>query len=165
MRRTRRVAMGRWAAILCLAASSAAGASPARAGDPPPTPAPPAPNKALDDFFRGEVIGLDGNKVKLRYDFATEDQRKDWLDFVPWAIDKAAGDGVSLADGRLAMRGNAGARHVAEFEGDLQVTCRLIPDGVKDIGSYLSSDDLPSDYASFTIAETYFHGWDKKAGG
>jgi hypothetical protein len=146
--------------LLAAGVCGAAGAPPASAQDPAPAAA-----VALDDHFHGELIGLDGTKVKLRYDFASADQRKDWVDWLPWAIEKDAGDGVALGDGRLSMRGSAGARHVGEWEGDLSVTCRMIPDGVKDIGSYLGSDEMSSDYASFTIAETFFHGWDKKPGG
>ena len=153
----------RRAAGLALLAATA-GASPARAGDPPAAPAGKGP-VALDEFFHGEVIGLDGTKVRLRYDFGAADQRKDWTDWTPWSAPKDAGDAVTLADGRLSFRGSVGARHVGEWEGDVSVTCRMIPDGVKDIGSYLGSDQMIDDYASFTIAETFFHGYDKKPGG
>lgn len=151
--------------VLCsLAGGGALGSCPVLAADPPsPAPAPTA--VPLDVFFRGAVVGLDGTKVRLRYDFSSAEQKKDWIEGVPWAIAKDASDGATVADGRCAVRGNAGARHVAEWTGDVSVTCRLVPDGVKDIGGYLSTPDSASDYVSYTIAETYFHSWDKKAGG
>ena len=49
---------------------------------------PPAGDVALDTFFHGAVIGLDGTKVRLRYDFSTPDQRKDWVDGVSWNVPK-----------------------------------------------------------------------------
>ncbi len=140
------------------------------AGDPPPAPpvAPGAPANGevpLDRYFHGAVVGLDGTKIRLRYDFSTPLQEKDWVLGVPWKIAKDAADGISFADGRLAVRGNVGAHHFAEWEGDLVVTCRLIPDGVKDMGGYLTSPDQLDDYATYTLVETYFHGWDNKPGG
>lgn len=173
--------------LACLLAALAAMARPverASAGDPPvPTPAPatppapapspgPGPSAAptgggvpLDRFFHGAVVGLDGTKVRLKYDFSRSDQSKDWMLGVPWNIAKDAADGISFEDGHLAVRGNVGAYHRAEWEGDLVVTCRLIPDGVKDIGAFLRSPDQVTDYVSYTLVETYFHGWDSKAGG
>lgn len=138
---------------------------PASAADAPP--ATPAPGSAipLDRFFHGAVVGLAGTKVRLKYDFANVDQGKDWMLGVPWNIAKDAADGISFADGRLAVRGNVGAYHRGEWEGDLVVTCRLIPDGVRDIGGFLRSPDQSTDYVSYTLVETYFHGWDSKAGG
>ena len=132
----------------------------AEAGDPPP-----AGDVALDTFFHGAVIGLDGTKVRLRYDFSTPDQRKDWVDGVSWNVPKDPGDGIEMVEGRLSIRGSTGVHHVAEWEGDLSVTCRMIPDGTKDIGAFLTSEDASSDYVSFTIGETYWHAWDNKAGG
>jgi hypothetical protein len=152
-------------AVGCLAVLASAWPARARAADPAaPAPAP-AGGTALDVFFHGSVVGIDGAKVKLRYDFSTADQQKDFLDGVPWPIAKDAADGFGIANGQLTVHGNAGARHVADWEGDLVVTCRLIPDGVKDIGAFASTPDSSTDYATYTIGETYFHNWDKKAGG
>ncbi len=139
-------------------------APPVRPANPVPLPTP-AVTLPLDRFFAGAVVGLDGTKVRLKYDFTSQDQSKDWLLGVPWNIAKDAADGISFADGRLAVRGNVGAYHRAEWESDLVVTCRLIPDGVKDIGGFLRSPDQPTDYVSYTLVETFFHGWDNKSGG
>ena len=167
--RFRSGAVGATFALLALAPSPlGTGSRSASAGDPPvPVPAAPIPDGeiALDRFFHGAVVGLDGTKIRLKYDFSTPAQEKDWVLGVPWKIAKDAADGISFADGRLAVRGNVGAHHFAEWEGDLFVTCRLIPDGVKDIGAYLTSPDQIEDYATYTLAETYFHGWDNKTGG
>jgi hypothetical protein len=119
----------------------------------------------LDAFFQGAVVGLDGTKVRLHYDFSDPAQMKDWSEGVPWPIARSPGDGIALAEGRLAVRGSTGARHVAEWEGDLVLTCRLIPDGVKDIGGFLGTPDSATDYVSFSLGETYFHNWDNKPGG
>ena len=119
----------------------------------------------LDKYFQGDIVGLEGRKVRLRYDFSDAAQMKDWAEGVPWNVPRSAGDGISLAEGRLSVRGSTGARHVAEWEGDLTVTCRLVPDGVKDIGGFLSTPDSTTDYVAFSIAETYFHEWDNHAGG
>ncbi len=120
---------------------------------------------ALDAYFKGAVIGLDGTKVRLRYDFSSPEQMKDWVVGVPWPIAKDSGDSAGIAEGRLAVRGSQGAHHAAEWEGDVTVTCRLIPDGVKDIGAYMATPESSTDYVSYTLVETYFHSWDNKAGG
>lgn len=140
------------------------GAPTAFAGDPPAA-APGVGEVALDRFFRGAVVGIDGTRIRLKYDFSTSAQEKDWVLGVPWKIARDAADGIAFADGRLAVRGNVGAHHLAEWEGDLTVSCRLIPDGVKDMGGYLTSPDQVDDYATYTLVETYFHGWDNKPGG
>jgi hypothetical protein len=134
--------------------------------DPPAAPAPPgdAP-QALDEAFHGAVIGLKGTTVRLRYDFSDPAQAKDWTETVPWPIAKDAGDKIAVSDGRLSVRGSVGAQHVAEWEGDVSLTFRLIPDGVKDIGGFLDDPDTNDDYATFSIGETYFHNWDAKTGG
>lgn len=153
--------------LLALVVAGALGPTirPAAAAEPPAGGAPAAMGIPLDKFFKGAVVGLDGTKVRLKYDFSTPEQGKDWLLGVPWNIAKDAADGISFADGRLAVRGNVGAYHRGEWEGDLFVTCKMVPDGVKDIGAFLRSPEQATDYATFTIVETYFHGWDSKAGG
>jgi len=128
-------------------------------------PVPAAGDVPRDRFFKGAVVALEGAKVKLRYDFSDADQQSDWIQGVPWNIAKDKADGIGISEGRLAIRGNVGARHVAEWDGDVIVTCKLVPDGVKDIGGYLSTPDSTSDYVSFTIAETWFHKWDNQTGG
>ena len=138
------------------------GAVGARADGPAPAAGGP---QALDAFFKGAVVGLSGTKVRLRYDFSDAAQMKDWTEGVPWPIAHDAGDGISVSEGRLSVRGSTGATHVAEWDGDLAITFKLIPDGTKDIGGFLDDPDTPTDYAIFTIAETYFHGWDNKPGG
>ncbi len=156
-------------AVLAAAVSATVGALPrsALADDPMPGAgaAPAGGDVPLDTFFKGAVVAIDGAKVKLRYDFGNADQQNDWVQGVPWNIAKDKADGIGVAEGRLAIRGNVGARHVAEWEGDVTVTCKLVPDGVKDIGGFLSTPDSSSDYVSFTIAETYFHKWDNNPGG
>jgi hypothetical protein len=119
----------------------------------------------LDNFFHGAVVGLDGTKVRLRYDFSTKDQAKDWPEGVVFRLIREAGDNVGLAEGRLAVHGSTGVHHIGEWEGDLSVTAKLIPDGTIDIGSWLGSNDQPDDCVTYTIGEKYFHGWDNKSGG
>jgi hypothetical protein len=150
--------------LACGAAFSPGSSIPSAAAADAPAPTSGA-LVPLDRFFHGRVIGLDGAKVRIKYDFSSPDESKDWMLGVPWNIAKDAADGISFSDGRLAVRGNVGSYHRGEWEGDLVVTCRLIPDGVKDIGAYLRSPDQATDYVSYTLVETYFHGWDNKAGG
>jgi hypothetical protein len=119
----------------------------------------------LDKFFKGAVIGLDGNKLKLRYDFATKDQATDWPEGVVFRLIRQDGDGVGLAEGKYTIRGSTGIHHIGEWEGDLTVTAKLIPDGIKDIGSWLGSNDQPDDCVTYTLGEKYFHAWDNKSGG
>src|SRR5262245_43974314 len=144
-------------AVLALGLSSAPGAS--------PRPACADGTIALDQFFKGAVVGLDGSKVKLRYDFSTKDQAQDWPQGVVFRLITEASDNVGLAEGKLAIRGSTGVHHVGEWEGDLTVTCKLVPDGTIDIGSWLGSNEQPDDCVTFTIGEKYFHGWDNKPGG
>lgn len=143
--------------LLCGAAPSVVGgrgAAEAAAGD-----------VALDAFFKGAVVGIDGTKVRLRYDFSTKEQAADWPEGVAFRVPRDAGDSATVSEGRLAVRGSTGARHVAEWEGDVTVTARLVPDGTKDIGAVLSSPDQVEDYVVYTIAETFFHNWDKPGSG
>ncbi|MCC7139386.1 MAG: hypothetical protein IT460_13265 [Planctomycetes bacterium] len=132
---------------------------------PRSTVAAPTGEVALDTFFHGTVIGLEGTKVRLRYDFSTKEQAADWPEGAGFRVPRDVGDSAGVAEGRLAVRGSTGTRHVAEWEGDITVTAKLIPDGVKDIGSVVTSPDQPEDYVLYSIGETYFHGWDHPGSG
>jgi hypothetical protein len=147
-----------------LAGIALAASSSVFAADPPAAP-PATAETPLDLFFRGAVVGLEGTKVRLRYDFSSPEQMKDWVEAVPFQVLKDRGDAASVSEGRLAVRGSTGARHAAEWEGDLRVTCRLIPDGTKDFGSFVASADTATDYLTYSIGETFFHAWDNHAGG
>ena len=128
-------------------------------------PAAAAGEVPLDKFFKGAVIGLDGAKVRLRYDFSSAEQMADWPNGQPFNVMPDPTTSTGAAEGRMYVRGMIGVRHVAEFEGDVAVTAKLIPDGVKDIGSFVSSPEQVDDYATYSIAETYWHNWDNKPGG
>jgi hypothetical protein len=143
-----------WLAAVALLACGHAGAAEPEAAETP-----------LDVHFHGAVVGLDGTKVRLKYDFSNANQWKDWVEGVPFQVAKDKGDGAGVAEGRLSVRGSTGARHAAEWEGDLRVTSRLIPDGTKDFGSFVASADLATDYLTYSIGETFFHAWDNHAGG
>lgn len=130
-----------------------------------PTPASAAGEVPLDKFFKGAVIGLDGTKVRLRYDFSSKEQLADWPNGQPFNTLPDPTTSTGVAEGRLFVRGMIGVRHVGEWEGDVVVTAKLIPDGVKDIGSFVSSPEQVDDYATYSIAETYWHKWDGKPGG
>jgi hypothetical protein len=150
------------AALLALAASAlgAGAAAPRACADDPLAPVP------LDRFFAGDVVGLDGEKVRLRYDFSKPEHAKDWPEGLPIPVDfRKEGTKTSFEGGRLTLRGSTGVRHRAEWQGDVLVSCRLIPDGTKDFGGFLMSNEVATDYVTYTVAETVFHGWDKKPGG
>jgi hypothetical protein len=119
----------------------------------------------LDRHFQAKVLSIEGERIRLRYDFSDPAQAKDWPEGVPFPVPRDAGDGVVLSDGRLGVRGSTGCRHRAEWQGDILVTCRWISDGTKDIGGFLMSNDVGTDYMTYTLVETYFHGWDGKPGG
>jgi hypothetical protein len=130
-----------------------------------PRPGSAAPAKALDEYFRGAVVGLDGTTVTLRYDFQDAEQVKDWVDRIPYRIKQREGQGIRWFDDRLEVVGNAGARHKAEWMGDILVTATFVPDMEKDFGGYLSPVTETEDFATFTFVETWFHAFDNSAGG
>lgn len=156
-----RLALGCMAACLCL--PGWAGAAPE-----PPAAAPPAepvaPGTPLDRYFKGRVLALKGNEVTLRYDFHDKAQLDDWREGVPFPIEKVAGQGIAWFDERLEIKGSTGARHKAEWSGEVWVTCSLTLDGEKDLGGTLIPADEGDSFATFSVMETYFHAWDKGEG-
>ena len=129
---------------------------PAVADDPVP----------LDRAFKGRVVAFDGKTVTIRYDFRTEEQLQDWPEEKPFPIEKFQGEqGVSWFDQRLEIQGNTGAQHRGVWKGDIEVTCRLKADGERDIGGFLTPVPESEDFATFTLVERYFHGWDGSQGG
>jgi hypothetical protein len=126
-----------------------------------------AGGKALDQYFKGTIVALDAKtkKVSIRYDFHDKDQLADWTESVPFPIVRAQGQGIAWFDAHLEIKGNTGARHRAEWTGDIVVNATLTPDADKDMGAYLVPADDSEDFVGFTLAETYFHKWDNKAGG
>jgi hypothetical protein len=149
------------AVALPIAVASPAGRAeePARAGATPGT-------KALDQRFAGKVVALKGKVLSLRYDFSSAKQLEDWPEGVPFPIDRTKVAPVAQwFDDKVELKGNAGVSHVGEWTGDIAVSCTLIPDTDKDAGAYLVPGNGSDDYATFTLAETYFHKWDAKPGG
>ena len=65
----------RWAASGLCVALAAGGSRVTDAADPPPIAV--KADVALDAFFHGAVIGLEGTKIRLRYDFSNVDQKAD----------------------------------------------------------------------------------------
>lgn len=132
----------------------------------PPLPAAEAADeKALDEYFKGKVTALEGDTVTLRYDFNQKDQVEDWFNRIPHRIKARKGQGLEWFDSKLSVIGNAGARHKAEWVGDVLVTATFIPDIEKDFGGYLSPVSETEDFATFTFVETFFHAYDNSAGG
>lgn len=154
----------RWAALLVapVLALSPVGPAP-RASAAPAEPA--AAGKALDAFFKGQVIALKGKDLTLRYDFSTQEQLNDWREGVPWPIAKETPQGIAWFDQRLEVKGSTGARHLAEWSGETWVTCTLTLDADRDVGGFLSPADEGDCYAAFSLVEKYFHAWDAHAGG
>lgn len=130
-----------------------------------PQPAGAGDNKALDEYFHGRVTALEKDVVTLRYDFRQPDQAKDFVDRIPYRIKTRKGQGIRWFDERLEIVGNAGARHRAEWIGDVWVTATFVPDLKQDFGGYISPVAETEDFATFTFVETYFHAFDGSAGG
>ena len=145
------------AAFVLVAAllSFAGGAAPAEAEG----------GKALDEYFQGKVIGLDGEVVTLRYDFRGQDPMKDWTDRIPFRIKTRKEQKLGWFDDKMEIIGNSGARHKAEWIGDVEVTATFIPDLDKDFGGYMSPVSETEDHVTFTFVETFFHAYDGSAGG
>ena len=130
-------------------------------------PAAASEGDALDEYFKGKVTGLDLDKklVTLRYDFRSKAQVKDWVDRVPFRIKPRKGQRMKWFDDKLEIIGNSGARHKAEWVGEVMVTATFIPDLEKDFGGFLSPVSETEDFALFSFVETHFHAFDKQAGG
>ena len=148
--------------------------APTRADEtPPPGGAPPVPpavapaGKPLDVDFQGQVTAFNPKDkvLSLRYDFSKKEQVDDWKPGVPWPIAHEKDETMGWFDDKLEVKGSTGARHVAEWTGDLWVTATVTLDGDKDLGGYLNPADEGDSYATFTLGEAYFHAWDNKAGG
>jgi hypothetical protein len=142
-------------ALLVLCTVLAGRSRPAAAGEARP----------LDKFFHGKVVALDGQTVTLRYDFRKKDQVKDWLDRIPYRIQPRKDQGIRWFDEKLEVVGNAGARHMAEWMGEVSVSATFVPHLEKDFGGFLSPITETEDFATFTFVETHFHRFDNSAGG
>lgn len=119
---------------------------------------------ALDEYFQGKV-SVDGKNVTIKYDFRNKKQMRDFKDRVPWPIERRDGQKIAWYDEKLEVVGNAGARHVAEWKGVVQVKATVKVDNDRDIGAYLSPSNGNDDYATFTLTEHFFHTWNGKTGG
>jgi hypothetical protein len=123
--------------------------------------------KPLDRFFRGRITALDPKTrtVTIRYDFSKEEQLKDWPEGMPFPVERVQGQVVKWFDEMLEIQGSTGVRHIGAWKGDLLVKATIVPDAEKDMGGILHPADGAEDIATFTLLESYFHGWDGKSGG
>ena len=120
---------------------------------------------ALDEYFKGRVVALDGKTVTLRYDFKDEGQLEDWTEGVFFRITKVKDQRVRFFDQCLELVGNVAVRHRGVWRGDLDVRARFVIDAERDLGAGLVPEPETEEIATFTLAETYFHKWDGSAGG
>ena len=130
-----------------------------------PPAAEAAGGKALDEYFKGKITAIEGKTITLRYDFRKKGQVADFYDRIPHRIKPRKGQGIKWFDSQLQVIGNAGARHKAEWMGNVLVTATFRPDMQKDFGGYLSPVSETEDFATFTFVETFFHAYDGSAGG
>jgi len=114
----------------------------------------------LDKYFRGKITSYKRGVITLHYDFADEAQAKDWYENLPFPIKRVEDQGVAWKDGALEVKGSTGVSHVAEFKGDIKVTSRIELHATSDIGGMITPNTDSHDFATFTIAEKYFHRWD-----
>lgn len=159
------IVVSRWRALRRAVTFVVLGALLALAAGPGADSASAADQKTLDEYFNGQIVALEGKQVTIRYDFRKKDQAKDFTDNVPWPITRRKDQGVKWFDEKLEVVGNSGARHVAEWKGDVEVKVRVHFDHDKDIGAWLSPINGANDYATFTFREFFFHTWNKKTGG
>ncbi|MDA1194976.1 MAG: hypothetical protein O2894_07295 [Planctomycetota bacterium] len=124
-----------------------------------------ADKKALDEYFKGKVIALEGKVITLRYDFRKKDQAEDFVDRVPFRIKPRKEQRIGWFDDKLEIIGNSGARHKAEWVDEVVVTATFIPDLEKDFGGFVSPVAETEDFALYSFVETFFHAYDKNAGG
>ncbi len=121
--------------------------------------------RPLDQAFRGRIAAFDGKTITLVYDFSKKEQLADWTEGVPFPIDKEPGQSIRWFDNQLEIQGNTGVRHIARWTGDVEISFTVTPDGEKDIGAFLVPVPEEPDIATFTLCESYFHGWDGDPGG
>lgn len=121
--------------------------------------------RPLDQAFRGRIAAFDGKTITLVYDFSKKEQVGDWTEGLPFPIDQEPGQSIRWFDNQLEIQGNTGVRHIARWKGDVEIAFTVTPDGEKDIGAFLVPMPEEPDIATFTLCETYFHGWDGDPGG
>lgn len=121
--------------------------------------------KPLDGFFEGRIDAIHKGEVTLRYDFSRKEQLKDWIVGAPFPVQRAEGQGVEWFDASMEIKGSTAATHIAEWKGDVEITCRLVPDTDKDVGGILVPSTGENDFVTYTLNETFFHGWDGSSGG
>lgn len=129
-------------------------AGPVRAEDAPE-------GKALDEFFSGQVLGIERGVVSIRYDFSDKNQMNDWFESVPFPVKRQSDQGVALVDGAMEIKGSTAVRHIAAWNKDMQVTAKLKLGETRNIGGMLTPEPDTHDFATFTLREYYFHSWDR----
>lgn len=145
-----------WFPLLLVLAAMLGAGTPVRAKDD---------RVALDEFFRGRIAALDGKDVTIRYDFKDRDQLEDWRPGLFFRIEKSQDSRFSWLDGKLELVGTVAVRHVAAWKGDVSVRARIVVDADQDLGGALVPFPESEEFATFTLVERYFHGWDGSDGG
>lgn len=130
-----------------------------------PLAADEAAGRPIDAFFRGKVTAYEKGKLTLRYDFAEKTQMEDWYEALPFPIRRVDDQAVEWLDESLEVRGSTGVRHIAQWKGDLEVRCKIVPETERDLGGMITPANDTEDFATFTLVEKYFHKWDGQDGG
>lgn len=154
--------------VVCAAALSVAPAVPALSDDAPPKPpvknAPgqgdgasggAAPGSvAIDRYFRGRVVKVEGRTVELAYDFAAADQLQDFEAALPFRAIRS----ITFVhkQGKVALSGTGSLRHKAVFAGPVSIAASLTPRKPRDFGFAVTEERESEVFTLYCLYDRYF---------
>lgn len=150
--------------LLAVLASFAARSAPAE--DPPKAPvrpeaAPPAAAKglvAVDAYFRGKVVRVEGRTIELAYDFESADQMRDFEPSLPFRAIRSIA--WSQKNGRAAVTGTGSLRHSAVFSGPVALSGAFTPRRPRDFGFAITEDRESEVFTLYCVYDRYFSAGD-----
>lgn len=124
---------------------------------------PPAPLPLpLDRHFRGELVGFDGARVKLRWDWSDDAQLEDFDAFVP--VRHGLQGGFARGEGVLAAAGTGGLRLRLGMLDDIVLRTRARLLDPHDLGVVLAKPDVSDESIVCLVQDRLFTKFDADAG-
>jgi uncharacterized lipoprotein YbaY len=116
----------------------------------------------IDRVLRGHVVSVDPRRVRVRYEWASPDELRDFERFVPVHADL---DGeFTVQGGKLRVSGTVGIRHRVALLPDLSVDARATLPDPHDAGVVLADPWFQDRSVVCLVQDRFFTRFDRAAG-
>lgn len=116
------------------------------------------PLRPLDEVLKGRFLSLDGDRVRIRYDFSNPEEMKDFHSRKPF---RAAGDlAMTHEDKAVRLKGTGSFAHRAYFADEVAIEFELRPWKDRDLGVVVMEHQESDQFVLYSLNDLHFQKFD-----